>query len=149
MTDAYRSILAVARRAGLNVFLIPADKIRGSAFRASDGRGYINIFCNDGMGVISAHILAHEVGHRALGHTARRTSVPTWVEEYQAEQFVINILGHFCTHEEIAQVEEWARDHIRPMVQRFLDAGIFHHGEIDAGIWAGCHIPGDWGEYSA
>lgn len=142
MTEASPDTIALqaAKSAGINILVIPQNgSPEGCAFVDDEGNRYINVFFR-GRGHFRAQIIGHEIGHHVLGHTTTWTSLPAWQNELAAERFAIKMLSPLCSRDEIAAAEDRSRDYLRPMIQEFLDWGITNHGEVDAGIWAGCEI---------
>lgn len=147
MTPRYRKHLAFWRKCGFDIFVIPgpgfvsgmafcslADKTKGLRFRR-----YINMRGST-YSTIWLFVLFHEIAHHALRHTNRWTSTPTWLTEYEADQFALELV---MTHWPAAwaRCEREARDHIRPMLQDRLDHGLWYNTDLGIARWAGCTIP--------
>lgn len=129
------------RSCGIDIFVIPMQVTtsEGEAW-AEDGRRFINIM-SDATGPGLAHIIAHELAHHLLGHTTVWTSLPGWHLEYSAEREALEYLAAVCDDEVMNRLTDEARAYVRPFIQQFLDHGITNHGEVPAGMWAGCRIP--------
>jgi hypothetical protein len=140
---AVSGVKDLIRAQGIDLFIWPIrrkDRLWGQAALHCDKRKLIEMYM-PWRDLRLAHILAHELAHHDLGHTVKEPDFqPHWRLEYEAEMRALEILAPWCSYHEIAQLEDWSRDHIRPKVQDYLDDGIWVHGEVDVGIWAGCGI---------
>ena len=136
-TDALK---ALARAQGYDLFVLPFEgDVGGMAWCGDDGVPHIEMYGVPGSPEW-AHVLAHEIGHHALGHTATWTSAPTWQREYEAERYALDVLSRFCDEDVFWIQEQQAKEYVRAAIQCFLENEITQHGEIDAGVWAGCEI---------
>jgi len=132
---------ATVRAHGIDLFIVPMQvgTSEGQAW-AEGGRRFITITTVEtGPGL--ARIIAHELAHHALRHTTVWTSLPGWHREYAAEREALRFLALIYDGETMARLERQAKEYVRPFIQSFINAGISNHGEVPAGIWAGCKIP--------
>lgn len=132
------SLLRRARAEGYDVFIMPkGGPVEGRAWWSDGPR--IDIFGNV-HSVEGARVLAHEMAHHELNHTTLWTSLPEWRREYDAERRALDTLTEYYPEPVIYELEQQARDYVREPIQLMLDEGIHVHGEVDAGVWAGCDV---------
>ena len=135
-------LLARVRGQGFDVMVLPprSPAVQGEAWYIGHRR-CINIH---GLHRSPewARVLMHEVGHHVTwGRDGGSVFQPTWRYEYQAELFALHELAAYYDEPTMYRLEQQSKDYLRPAIQRMLDADIWTHGEVDAGMWAGCRIP--------
>lgn len=144
MIPQFRKALHDTRATGIDVFVLPrALPLHGEAFRSLEGKEYINM-----IGSIHNRlwlfVLLHEVAHHTLGHTGLEwSSTPSWIIEKQADEVALAMLADLHPAA-VPYAEQASKDHIRPILQWYIDADIWHHVDEATAIWAGCTFPPDW-----
>lgn len=149
MIPRFRKALHDTRATGIDVFVLPrALPLHCEAFQSPDGKAYINM--NGSVhNRLWLFILLHEVAHHTLGHTGRVwSSAPDWIIEKQADEVALALLDDLHPAA-VPYAEQAAKDHIRPILQWYIDADIWHHVDDATAIWAGCTFPNDWMGVSA
>lgn len=139
MTCAATTMIARARVAGIDLFIIPRPgEPEGMAF--FDGKTRRINIAGEARDAALARVVAHELAHHALRHAEFRTSEPSWRLEYDAERLALRFLSGLVDAPTMAALQLSSREYLRPRIQPFLDAGITAHGEVAAGLRVGCHI---------
>jgi hypothetical protein len=130
-----------ARAQGIDLFTIPFSPAPATQGQAEiiDGRRLITLFLP--RGPLWDFVLLHELAHHELGHTGRWSSTPEWMQEWHADMRALQLFARWHRLHAVALMREQTRARTRAMIQPVLDADITHHGEIHAGLWAGCTIP--------
>lgn len=146
MIDLYRVHLQMIRETtNIDVFVIPSPlPVEGVAF-CSLGKRYVNI-TGSVHSLIWLFVLYHEVYHHLLGHVGIWTSTPVWLIEFQADAKALEMIEMVQPY--VYEVcERNAKTHIRPMLQAYIDAEIYHHVDVHIARWAGCdlqYFKDDW-----
>jgi hypothetical protein len=138
----WATLLGRVRSEGCDVFIIPDDSgpVLGCAYVAYDSTPHILMLCSPGT-LRACRVLLHEFAHHALGHVGVSSTRPTHMEEFEAEIFALKVLENYLDVDTHYALEQQSREYIRGPVQEWLDFGITQHGEVEAGVWAGCDIP--------
>ena len=123
-----------------DIFIIPGGPVSGVAFLRDGVTPCINLHGPDC--VERQFVFWHEVGHHHLGHTGLDgwSSDPGWLEEYDADQFALQMMEGRCSPEDMAELRECARLHVRAQIQPYLDAELYNAVPVAAAEWAGCRI---------
>jgi hypothetical protein len=146
MIDLYRLHLQMIREeTKIDVFVIPSPlPVEGVAFCSLNKR-YINI-SGSVHSLLWLFVLYHEVFHHRLGHVGRWTSTPVWLCEFQADAKALEMISLVQPYV-YSVCERASKTHIRPMLQSYIDAEIYHHVDVAIARWAGCdlqHFKDDW-----
>lgn len=120
------------RADGVNVFVVPGNyqTQRGMSW-THEGERFISVF-EDPMTTFGVFVLLHEAAHHMLGHTSVATTQPNWSIEYQADKAALEAL-RTMTGEKHDDIEQRSKDRLRPLIQSYLNEGIWVHGEVYAG----------------
>ena len=137
----YTASLDKARHLGLDVFVLPFRRATGVAF-SGGGRAYADLY-GPPHTPEAALVLAHEVAHHELGHIATGwTSTPAWVWEYPANRTALDAVAPYYDEDTMYRLREICRDHVRRLMQPYIDNEIWHHADLCAALWAGCDVSG-------
>ena len=134
--EAWVNILATI---GYTVTLLPGRGLPAGEAWTKDGVRHIQVKGSP-RHPLWFFVLLHEAGHHALGHCGIWTSRPAWQVEYSADRWALNLIKDL-EPDTLAVCERASRDHIRPMLQDYIDAEIWNHVDYDVALWAGCTLP--------
>lgn len=139
MIDLYRLHLQMIRETtNIDIFVIPTPlPVEGVAFR-SVGKRYINI-SGSVHSLIWLFVLYHEVFHHRLGHTDRWTFVPIWLNEFHADAKALEMIQLVQPYA-YDVCERNAQNHIRQMLQAYIDMDMSFHVDMEIAVWAGCDL---------
>lgn len=145
MIPLYRRQLAFVRAMGIDVFVLPGPTVNtptGEAFIGEvdgDPTRHINI-AGSVNSPLWLFVLMHELAHHANGHVERWSSQPEWIKEMTADDFALRVIKDVQPYA-VPLCERASKRHIRPLLQRMIDAEIWHHVDLEIARWAGCDLP--------
>lgn len=130
---------------GIRVFRIPREgAIEGLAYYCPEkDERHITMLGRYTSGNEHEYIfvLFHEIAHHRLGHMHMHT-YPIWVEEYEADRWAfdrcVEVYGEGSW--QVAELETKRKEHIRPILQGYIDYGLSHDVDAKIALWAGCDL---------
>lgn len=145
MIPLYRENLHKVRACGVDVFVLPTPFTpTGMAWAVFTGDPaakslYITI-TGSVHSPLWLFVLLHEAAHHMLGHTTRQTSLPDWMVEKAADDIALDLIRSLQPWA-AAYCEREVRQHIRGIMQGYIDHDIWVHVDLTVADWAGCVVP--------